>query len=280
MTDQVASLAEASDISGDLTDPKHWGGIWTRSAVASPKIPFSRREFIGRATDKMLVSIIDQVASDSADILELGCAPGWKLERLGRRRPQHRYHGLDYSPEGVEITRGFHQKCGFKSTIHQGDLRTFEPSKKKEYDVVYSCGLIEHFTDPLPILRNHARLCRPGGHVVITIPNYSVPIIKWFIKRLDPEALVTHNFKLMNVSVIENLMKDAGLVDVRVGKAGNMKISSNCGNVTAMRVIYRTCARSWNLFSVLFSLSILWQDTIWAVGAVNGAASDHSTATA
>ena len=60
------------------------------------------------------------------------------------------------------------------------------------FDVVYSLGLIEHFSDLTDVVAAHARLVRPGGTLIIGAPNI-VGVNRWFMKRLGPERLAVHN---------------------------------------------------------------------------------------
>ena len=38
------------------------------------------------------------------------------------------------------------------------------------FDVVFHQGLLEHFPDPLPLLRDNIRILKPGGHLVVDVP--------------------------------------------------------------------------------------------------------------
>ena len=40
------------------------------------------------------------------------------------------------------------------------------------FDLVYSLGVIEHFEDARSIVEKHLFLTKPGGRVVISIPNF------------------------------------------------------------------------------------------------------------
>jgi len=53
---------------------------------------------------------------------------------------------------------------------------------------VYSLGLIEHFHDSTEIVKAHARLVKPGGYLVIAVPNIQKAFYGWMQKLLYHEA--------------------------------------------------------------------------------------------
>lgn len=259
-----------SQCSGDLTTPEMWDGFWRRSDCNSRwKLLFNGYGVAAihqRQINKTLELILSDLDSTSGDVIELGCAPGRLLEHMARLRPQHRYHGLDYAEDGVKRAKVSLRNAGLHCTIHQGDIKTFEPPRK--YDLVVSCGLIEHFTNPLPILKAHKRFCAPNGRVAITVPNYANPITKWFIQQLDPKALETHVLETMNERVIGQLFQQAGFERVRIGSCGGPRLRTACEKPTFSRSMLRTVARAWNVMAYALPPSLLWNATIWGIGEV------------
>jgi 2-polyprenyl-3-methyl-5-hydroxy-6-metoxy-1,4-benzoquinol methylase len=53
--------------------------------------------------------------------------------------------------------------------IHQ-DLNESIPGYDGYFDAVFACEVIEHLENPRFVARELFRLCRPGGHVIITTP--------------------------------------------------------------------------------------------------------------
>lgn len=52
-----------------------------------------------------------------------------------------------------------------------GDAVLMEGVADGAYDFVHSSHCLEHLTDPTTALRNWVRICRPGGHVLIMVPD-------------------------------------------------------------------------------------------------------------
>jgi SAM-dependent methyltransferase len=44
------------------------------------------------------------------------------------------------------------------------------PFRDGTFDVVFHQGLLEHFRDPMPLLRENVRVLRPGGMLVVDVP--------------------------------------------------------------------------------------------------------------
>ncbi len=245
-------------MSADLTSPGYWDGQW-RGARAR-RLP--RR----KAIDRLLMRFLDLAGEAPGDVLELGCAPGDLLERMHRLRPQHRYHGLDYSAEGIAATRERLASAGFAATLHEGDLRAFD--RPRSYDLVVSLGLLEHFEEPASIVRAHARLCRPGGHVAVSVPNYAAPVARWFLARMDPGALATHHLGTMQVGVLRRLFESAGLEEVIAEGVGGPKVRTRTADRALPRRMLRAAARAINGVGRVLPGALSWHATLLATGRV------------
>jgi len=151
--------------------------------------------------------------------LEIGCAPG-KFLAYAHLKLGARIVGFDYSAPGVEVTRDIHRRLGVDSRIVQGDLFN-EPLPGESFDFVYSNGLIEHFRDPLAALRAHTDLVRPGGRLLVAVPNYS-GIYGWLQARFDPENLAIHNVDIMSPEALLKLADSLPLSSRQAFLVGRM----------------------------------------------------------
>ncbi|WP_218138189.1 class I SAM-dependent methyltransferase [Thermoleophilum album] len=95
--------------------------------------------------------------------LELGCADGRMTERL--RRVVKRLTAVDGSLEQVRRTR---RRCPDVEVVHA----LFEQYQADAtYDVVVLAHVLEHVADPVALLARAAACARPGGRLVVTVPN-------------------------------------------------------------------------------------------------------------
>ncbi len=253
----------------DLMGPDKWSDKWSYKtsktgiiSKISQKVSNNKMLF-----GELLGMLLDSAGKSQMKVIELGCAPGKILSLLHQVRPQHDYFGIDYSGEGIYITRRNLHELGIKATVWEGDVNTFQPPEF--FDMVISCGLIEHFDDPVSILRRHLTFAVKGGIVAVTIPNFSNPVVQFFCRRFSPEKLKTHNLKIMNPVTLENTMKECGLENIKVGLWERPRLPNPTSSGLSAEV-YRYFCRSFNLISSAFSDdSVLWNSMFWGCGRMN-----------
>jgi SAM-dependent methyltransferase len=51
------------------------------------------------------------------------------------------------------------------------DATTMEAYQDESFDTVYASHILEHLTDPITAIKNWLRICKKGGHVIISIPH-------------------------------------------------------------------------------------------------------------
>lgn len=95
-------------------------------------------------------------------LLDVGSGPGFLLRAARERR--WNAVGLDPSPFAVAQAR----RNGFEA--HQGMLEEVDLAERS-FDALALLQVIEHVTDPRPLLDACRRLLRPGGAIVVATPN-------------------------------------------------------------------------------------------------------------
>ena len=94
-------------------------------------------------------------------------------------------------------TRRNFELLGLPGEVTQGDVLD-DALTLRTHDVVYSLGLIEHFEDFGAVARRHLRLLKPGGTLMLGVPNLR-GINHWFRRRLAPRSLREHNLDAMDL---------------------------------------------------------------------------------
>jgi SAM-dependent methyltransferase len=156
-----------------------------------------------------------------AKVVEVGSAPGDFLVKLSEQYGCIPY-GIEYSPVGVELNRATFQKHGFDpdNVIH-ADF--FDESLRRRYfqyfDAVVSKGFIEHFTDIEPLLDRHIDLLKPGGYLLVDVPNFRG--VNYVLARLfDRGAIPRHNLDIMSRVAFANLFTRPDLHELCCGYYG------------------------------------------------------------
>ncbi|MEN8007099.1 MAG: class I SAM-dependent methyltransferase [Candidatus Krumholzibacteriota bacterium] len=141
-------------------------------------------------------------------ILEVGAGTGRDAVTLARAGAE--VLTLDYVPGSLGLTIKAADMSGVTVVPVCGD-GTSMPFADGTFDVVFHQGLLEHFPDPLPLLRDNIRVLKPGGHLVIDVPQtfhyytlgkkFLIAIDKWFA-GWETEFTIAELEKMM---VAENL---------------------------------------------------------------------------
>lgn len=87
----------------------------------------------------------------------------------------------------------------FLSTpIIQGSI-TDLPFKDNQYDLVCAFDVIEHVENDVKAIDEMIRVCKPGGHIAITVPAY---MFLW-----GPHDLVNHHFRRYTLNQLTTLIQ-------------------------------------------------------------------------
>lgn len=147
----------------DTGSHEAWGGIWRDTA--SPMLytagtPRTLLEFWQRAYFEDLWAMAGERAA-SLRWCELGAGRGTTSTYL--RAAGADVTMVDLSDDGFEVCRHNHEALGLEPPkMVTSDVRE-TPFEDGSFDVVFNIGLLEHFHEPGPVLRETARLLAPGG---------------------------------------------------------------------------------------------------------------------
>jgi 2-polyprenyl-3-methyl-5-hydroxy-6-metoxy-1,4-benzoquinol methylase len=183
----------------EKTELAHWESAWS----ARPRLSFPSGLDIGT---RNVLRLLRQYLRPGMRYVEIGCAPG-KILSWVAREVQTSVCGIDYSPTGVSTAKWLCDGLGVPADIRCEDAMR-SSFAERFFDLVFSCGLIEHFDDPAPMVAAHVRLLAPGGTALIAVPNYSGFYLKlqaW----CDPVNLAIHNLGIMNEQAMHALVPTA-----------------------------------------------------------------------
>lgn len=100
--------------------------------------------------------------------------------------------GIDYSELGCQRARANLKLAGIAADVAKIDVFRLPASYRGRFDVVYSMGLIEHFSEPEKLVEACAELLCEGGIMITNLPNMcgSLGTIQ---RLLDPRVYEAHN---------------------------------------------------------------------------------------
>jgi 2-polyprenyl-3-methyl-5-hydroxy-6-metoxy-1,4-benzoquinol methylase len=114
-----------------------------------------------------LRTILELVGNDR-DVLDVGCAEG----QLARHDTGgNRFWGVDFNAQSLEAARPYY------SDVARVDLNAYagEPIfGGKRFDAVVFADVLEHLLDPRTLLRSSAEMLKPGGSVIVSLPNIAL----------------------------------------------------------------------------------------------------------
>ena len=119
-----------------------------------------------RARNRLIVWALERHFPTATNFLEVGCGTGFVLAGIAAARPglalaaSDAYsEGLAFAAQRVPAARFYHADAG--ALAFDG-----------EFDVVGAFDVLEHIADDGAVLRAMRRALRPGGGVLITVPQH------------------------------------------------------------------------------------------------------------
>ncbi len=175
---------------------EHWDNYWD-SAPA---------EEIYESVGDLAAELASRRDLAGARILEVGAGSGrdsLNLAELGARVTV-----LDYSPSALRVV-ATHDKAG-KLSLSRGDALAL-PFPDDSFDIVFHQGLLEHFRDPRHLLAENARVLKPGGLLLVDVPQ------RWHVYTLIKRILILLNRWFagwecsFSARELEGLLREQGL---------------------------------------------------------------------
>lgn len=107
-------------------------------------------------------------------VLELGCGNGATLHWLKAERKANFTHGVElFEPMAQEASQ-------YVDEVTLGNAEQLLPSwKAEQYDLILCLDVLEHLVDPWMVIDECARLLKPGGTLIASIPNIRTAVVMY-----------------------------------------------------------------------------------------------------
>lgn len=197
-----------------LTDRLFWTRYWESKPDLAVSIP---KNYLFH---QQLEQITRQNEIKTA--IELGGFPGYYAIFL------RKYLKIDSTLLDYFIHPGILQKVLAKNDLSEQDIQVieadlFKHEPEKQYDLVLSCGLIEHFRDTKDVMFRHLAYLKPGGTLFITLPNFK-SVNGWVQKTFDHDNYHKHHIDCMDIKLLSNILQDLNLKVVKAGYWGRFSV--------------------------------------------------------
>lgn len=138
-----------------------------RGVLAGRDVVISRSDFVHRwpsLRGDARQDLLERIPRDAASVLEFGCGEG----ALGAALKQRQKCRV----VGVEIDRDAAAKARKRlDDVFQGDMLEIVALIHQEFDWIVGGDIVEHLAEPWPFLADLRRISKPGGGLLLSIPN-------------------------------------------------------------------------------------------------------------
>jgi len=141
-------------------------GMLPSSAADEAKATASLRPYFEIAN--LEIPVILEGLPRGLRVLDVGCGSGVHGAEL-KRILGHRVTGVDISEESIAKART-RLEAAHVADVTKPHAYPFEPG----FDVILFSDILEHLYDPVAVLSDHIKLLKPGGHVVVSLPNVAI----------------------------------------------------------------------------------------------------------
>lgn len=137
-------------------------------------------------------------------VLEVGAGAGFFIERLLDKNIEAR--GLELNGRAIEVAN----ERGIE--LIKELVQSHAESHTSEYDVVCSFQVLEHIAEPASFLASMVNCLRPGGKLIIGVPNND----SYLFKNRMPSKVLNMPPHHMGLWTPESLSALQGLLDIRL----------------------------------------------------------------
>ncbi len=217
-----------------LSDPDESGENHDHDSAEKYTQEYKWLKYMIENTDDHSFSIINRFIDNDADVLEFGSAAGYFTRYLTEER--------NAAVDIVEID----SDCAAKAAVYArdsyiGDIEQYgwkDAFSEKRYDYILFSDVLEHLRDPWRTLKESVGMLKPGGRIILSVPNIAHTQIL--------SSLYNNDFSYSDVGIMDRthlrFFTEATLREL-IDEAG-----LNAGEVVPVEapVLPKNCGTRWN----------------------------------
>lgn len=158
--------------------------------------PLEAANFWFVARNRLILWAFRRFVLEPREYLEIGCGTGFVLEALARAYPRARMVATEVFLAGLEVAA----KRVPGAEFVQMDARQIP--YREAFDAVGAYDVIEHIAEDEEVLIEIHRALRPGGHLVLTVPQHP-----WLWSAIDERS---HHQRRYEAKVLHQKLHQAG----------------------------------------------------------------------
>ena len=138
-----------------------------RKALTGKSVAVSRTDYVHRWSSmrgQVRQDLLDRIGRDAKSILEFGCGEA-PLGAALKQRQKCRVVGIELDRHAAAIAR---KRI---DDVYCGDAREIVGIMHETFDWIIGGDIVEHLDDPWTFLGDLRRITKPGGHLLLSIPN-------------------------------------------------------------------------------------------------------------
>jgi len=108
--------------------------------------------------------LLDRIGTDARAILEFGCGEA-PLGAALKQRQKCRVVGVELDHAAAAIAR---KRI---DDVYEGDVREIVSILHEQFDFIVGGDIVEHLDEPWSFLSDLRRICKPGGKLLLSLPN-------------------------------------------------------------------------------------------------------------
>lgn len=134
--------------------------------------------------------VLSLVESCAQRVLDVGCGAGDNARRLRDKNPNIYIVGLTINDAEAELAKAHCTDVRVLDLEHDALNRLGEP-----FDTILLSHILEHLREPVSVLEKLLLLVKPGGHIIIAVPN----VLEWRTRL----AFFRGNFNYTNHGILD-----------------------------------------------------------------------------